>query len=767
MKYVGQSSLKEKIINFSISNSYKTIAILLVLTSIIGFGCKWIIIDDDFMKIMPDDIPSKIEWDRVTEEFGNVDLMFIAFGSKHNHILNQESLSDLWDVTKSLEKISLIDEVISLSNINRIDNIDDFLEVDLLQKSKNLSIEEINSISFYLYKNPHVSKRLLSKNNDYTSIVIRPKANINYADLVKETMKITDTQLSSWEVYYSGVPYTTGLAPELIQNDVASLMKFGVIIMVFILLFNLRNIYAVALVFSVIILSLIGMMGFMGWIVYLTKSEKFYFTLLNSSMPILVLTIANSDGVHVLTKFFKELRKFKDIQQAIFSTMDALMLPIFLTSITTTAAFFTLIWAPLNPLTGFGLSIGFGIIWAWILSTTFLPALISLIKWDLNSKAIKNKSILEKLIEKIAYVITNYPKRILISGIILVLIASLGITLVKVDVNYKTFFKPGTEIRESMEFIDNEMAGSLNIVFRIEDEMKNPVVIKEMEKIQNFAELDSNVTFSMSIADIIKQMHRIVMNDNPDFETIPNNRSEVNNLFTMYALSGDSDDFSALVDYEYKVGIITALMKSVSTDQIYYFVKNMEDYIKNNIKNNINITITGMLVAFRDLVNLIIQSSIISILSAILIIFFISWIFYRSLLWAFFAILPLSAAVILNFGLMGLFGIKLSHVTAILSSIIIGVGVDFAIHYIAAYRITTKENTSIDKVTQNAINDVGDPFILDAGSNMAFGALLFSSFVPVQYIGGLMVFAMISTSLGTLTILAASTEIFKGYLYEK
>ena len=177
------------------------------------------------------------------------------------------------------------------------------------------------------------------------------------------------------------------------------------------------------------------------------------------------------------------------------------------------------------------------------------------------------------------------------------------------------------------------------------------------------------------------------------------------------------------------------------------------------INNNFKLT--------RDLVNLIIQSSIISILSAILIIFFISWIFYRSLLWAFFAILPLSAAVILNFGLMGLFGIKLSHVTAILSSIIIGVGVDFAIHYIAAYRITSKENTSMDKVTQNAINDVGYPIILDAGSNMAFGALLFSSFVPVQYIGGLMVFAMISTSLGTLTILAASTEIFKGYLYEK
>ena len=318
-----------------------------------------------------------------------------------------------------------------------------------------------------------------------------------------------------------------------------------------------------------------------------------------------------------------------------------------------------------------------------------------------------------------------------------------------------------------MEFIDNEMTGSLNIVFRVENEMKDPLVLKEMENLQKFSELDSNVTLSMSIVDVIKQMHRSIMDDNPNFETIPDKRSEVNNLFTMYSLSGDADDFSSLVDYEYKTGIITVLMKSVSTDQIYYFVKNMEDYIENSVNNNMDITITGMLVAFRDLVNLIVESSVISILSAILIIFIISGIFYKSFYWAFLAILPLTSAIILNFGLMGLFGIKLSHVTAILSSIIIGVGVDFSIHYIAMYRMTTKEKTDIDKVSKNVINDVGYPIILDAVSNMAFGALLFSSFVPVQYIGGLMVFAMFSTSIGTLTILASSTEIFKHYLYNK
>ena len=71
-----------------------------------------------------------------------------------------------------------------------------------------------------------------------------------------------------------------------------------------------------------------------------------------------------------------------------------------------------------------------------------------------------------------------------------------------------------------------------------------------------------------------------------------------------------------------------------------------------------------------------------------------------------------------------------------------------------------------NKLSREVIDDVGYPIILDAGSNMGFGALLFSAFLPIQYIGGLMVFAMISTSLGTLTVLSASTELLKRRLIE-
>jgi hypothetical protein len=48
-------------------------------------------------------------------------------------------------------------------------------------------------------------------------------------------------------------------------------------------------------------------------------------------------------------------------------------------------------------------------------------------------------------------------------------------------------------------------------------------------------------------------MHRTVMDDDRHMKPIPDTRGKVNNLFTMYSMSGDPDDFSSLVDYDYSV----------------------------------------------------------------------------------------------------------------------------------------------------------------------------------------------------------------------
>ena len=198
----------------------------------------------------------------------------------------------------------------------------------------------------------------------------------------------------------------------------------------------------------------------------------------------------------------------------------------------------------------------------------------------------------------------------------------------------------------------------------------------------------------------------------------------------------------------------------MSTTETYEIVESCQRYIDEFFNNDLKVDFTGMIVITRDLINLLISSTIISIIFSLIIIGIIASIFFRKILWGFLAVIPLTSAVLINFGFMGYFGIELSHVTAILSSIIIGVGVDFAIHYIAQFRRLSR-TVSEERLSREVVDDVGYPIILDAASNMGFGALLFSAFLPIQYIGGLMIFAMISTSLGTLTVLSALAELLK------
>ena len=720
----------------------------------------FIVIDDDMLAMLPNNMSSKLSWDAVQDEFGSTESIFIAFGNKDKTIFNKSTFSDLWKLTNELESQPEIKKVTSLSNLPKIENVDDFLEVHSLQPSEELDDRQINEIKKYVYNNQSIRARSISKDGDYFNIMVQPNDSIAHNIIRDIVVEIGDSLLSkNYEIHYGGTAYITGSVPGMIKNDISKLLGVGLVLMSLILLVNIRDLFAVGMIFSVIIQSLIVMAGLMGWVVYLTGSENFYFTIINSSMPIILLTIANSDGVHVVTKFFKEMRGSGNTKKSVAKSIDTLFAPIFLTSITTIAAFLALYFAPINQLMGYGICLSAGILYAFILSLTFLPAAMSLKKWNLNSNAISQNGHLENIIAKFGKLVISKPKLIFVVGMIIMFVGTAGLSALKVDVNIANFFKEGTDFRNSIDFIDQEMTGTMDVRIRVEAPVKDPNTLNEIQNMQKLLNSNPKVTTSYSIVDVVKQMHRIFMDDNPEFEIVPKDEKKVSNLLMMYSISGDQDDLNTIVDYNYKVGLITALSRVMSTEEIIQFVKKIEDQVY-NFKHISNASITGMAIVIRDLIYLVIESSIISIFSSIILICLITSIFFKNFSWGFLSIVPIVSAVLINFGFMGIAGIHLSHVTALLSSVIIGVGVDFSIHYIYQYRRLLKDKV-INGTSNKVINEVGYPIVLDAASNMSFGALLFSTFIPVQYVGGLMVFAMFSTAFGTLTLLAASVELLK------
>ena len=254
---------------------------------------------------------------------------------------------------------------------------------------------------------------------------------------------------------------------------------------------------------------------------------------------------------------------------------------------------------------------------------------------------------------------------------------------------------------------------------------------------------------------------------------INHGRDQIDDIFGIIDKDENGEEqLKPVINLSRDTTIITALMKTFSTKKIKGYTESIINYINQNQDTNIKYELTGMMVFIVDFMWLVIKASAWGIIYSVAIIFILSGLFFKSWRYGILSIIPLISAVFLCFGLMGWssyiysagitnFEINLTHLTALLSSIIIGVGVDFTIHYISEYRKIKSIEKDENKISQRTIDNVGYPIILDAWSNMGFGALMLSSIIPLGQIGGLMVFAMIATSIGALTLLASTLEIFK------
>ena len=366
-------------------------------------------------------MPSRLLWEDMTDEFGDSEFLFIAFGNQDNDIYNIETINSVKNLTDAIKQINVVDKVISLSTVNIISvdpDDEEELYTDTLFPKTKLTSNDIIEAKKYLDTNPDIKNRLISNDEKYTAIAVRSLVkdnNQNYrnnADLMNDIAPLVDKYLDDYNIHYAGNPYITGAVPELIKSDASRLILSGLFIMVLLLYLNIRNVKAVLMILLVIVLSLISMNGFMGWMFFLTQNTIFNFTMISTSMPIVLLTIANSDGVHVVTHFFKQLRGQQDNRTAINSTMKAMGLPIFLTSLTTIIAFLTMIYAPITQLMGYGIVVSFGIFWAWFLSNSLLPSMLFLSRWDLKANFISKLGFLEKFINNLGNIIFNYPKEL-------------------------------------------------------------------------------------------------------------------------------------------------------------------------------------------------------------------------------------------------------------------------------------------------------------------------------------------------------------------
>ncbi|MFC1586314.1 RND family transporter [Fibrobacterota bacterium] len=737
-------------------------------------------VDDNILNMLPKDLPSRITWERLEDVFGSTEFTLVAFGTPGKDIINQASLDKLIHLSQALEDLEPVDRVQSLYSVNAIEaEPGGFTVSPLLEDEAPADPEGLASIKAYLQKNPDIASHFLSGKGDYTAVMVvyKPEG-VDEGQAAGLVSAVADSILKDENVVIAGLPFLRGVLAKNIVGDLVSLMPIVILVLFAMLVITLRTPHAIPLVFMVVVLSVLPMLGLMGWF-----HQKFM--LINATMPTILLTIAAADSIHVISRFFREIRSEHDQRKAVQNTMDPLMLPIFLTSITTMAAFLTLLSSPIPAMVPYGIFVSFGVAWAWLLSVTLLPARLTMIKLHRIKKKQSFNLLWDRLMDRLSALVCGHPKAVLVTGIAVILVSLGGVPLLQIEVNFNKFFPKSNPIRKANDFIDKNMNGVMNISFEVrgkikdreavtEDgdtvmqrsaDIKDPRVLRTVRDISSRLEQIPGMGRTMSIANIIAKMNRAVNDDDPAQERIPDTRNQAAQLLELYSMSGDPEDFENIVDYDYSTCLVNATMKSISTSKITRVIQDIEDYVEAKVDTSImNISATGFSVFLKDFVGLVIKSSLISIFFSMALIFIISLIFFRSPIWAAIAILPLFTAVILNFGLMGYLGIELSHVTALMTSIIIGVGIDFAMHFIAHARLLLR-TTDRDHVVHANIKEVGPPIIINAAAvSVGFTVLLLSNFIPIRFLGSLVGLSMVSCAFGALTVMASIIYLMRARL---
>lgn len=728
-----------------------TVSATIIASLVLATGIPRVTINDDLKDMLPEHIESKKALDELTDTFGGSDFIMVIIGNETKTIFNTPTLEKIKRMSEKMETVPGIEKVRDITNLNRIQGQDWGLEVSPFMEDVPETQEEISQLEANILSDGNYVGSFVSEDKKYAAMAGFLEVDAVEMQVYKDVLDIVKIEKGPEDIYVTGIPAMRSIVAQNIKGDMKRLLPFVIVVLALILYLAIGTRLGVVLTMMVIILSVLPIVGLMG---YLHRE----FAIVTNVMPVILLALACADSIHVVSRYYREISPGGSAKEAVVRTMKDMNLPVILTSVTTMAGFLSMVTSPIPRLIEFGIFVSFGVFWALVLSLTTLPAFLAILKprarrrrWDILS---------DRDLMNFGKRIVRHKIIVVVATSILVILSALGVREVKIETNPERFFPKDSEVARASRISNEHLGGSSNVSIMVKGDIKSPQMLNRMLELEDFVESLGDVGMVFSIADIIARINKAINDNDPRYEVIPETREAVAQALLLYSMSGDPSDFESFVDNDYSAAQITARFAEFDTIKLSRAAKRLEEYYKTRMAD-VDVRSTGTVIFVSELADMVIRSSVTSIISSIVAVFLISAIVYRSLRLGILCIIPLSIAVVLSFGIMGFAGIDLSMPTAIISCITIGVGIDYAIHCTARYRTLQKEGRTKD-AANTVVAEVGGPVLFNAFSvGIGFAVLMFSNFVPVRFFGGLVFVSMLTSAFGALTILIALLDIVK------
>ena len=794
-----QTVFSQKLANVAINGIIRFriiwLIFVLVMTVVSGSGLRHLQMDSSNESFLPESDALSIANERFKEQFGNEAFVFILVESPS--LITHETLSRIRELRLDLEeRLPFVDEANTITNVEYTELIDDTLVVeDIIPDEIPSGKEALAQVRQKLASSPLYLNRIVSDDWQHAGVVVSferipetvwveaapgfspmaqadwPKEKIVMSEniyyekeegrqlakvvdprkLITPALKaiLEDHQKEDFKLLATGMPLGDFEVDRINAKEGA---RIGLIALAAAFLFMLvlyRNPVGVLAPVSVMITTVIILFGWMGWLsVPITMGSLFVAPLL------MVLSVSYS--IHYINHFrFYKDRKGERLRALHYAYAQAAW-PCFLTAITTAIGFASFLVVSMKPIRDVGLACAAGTLISFILVMILVPVFYSFGKPDLSSSQPEKtaRSPFPRGMVPLAREVLRRKGLIIGASVFLALFGAYFFRQIPVETDMLKILGEENAFVKDANTITQVLGGYYSyevfIELQREEAAKEPEILSALDTLSVEAEKWGAVTSTMSLADMVKEIHSTMNYRNPGTYVIPDSREKIAQLLLLYEISGGKE-LDNWVDYGYQRLRLSVQM--ADSKDLEQHIAQMRSLATDLFPEDTQIRFVGDVPIMLRLMNLLTIGQVKSIALAFLVITVVMIAILRSVKAGLLSMIPNLFPLVVIAGVMGLFAINLDIMTIMIAPMIIGIAVDDTVHFFIHFRDEVKGFQDYEKANRQTFIKIGHALLFTTVVlSLGFGILGFSHVQGIAHMGLLAVTGIVMALLADFFI---------------
>ena len=508
-------------------------------------------------------------------------------------------------------------------------------------------------------------------------------------------------------------------------------------VLIFILLYRVfRNMLHVIASVTAVATSLVFTFGIMGMM-------HIPFSIVASIIPVIIFPIGVADAIHLI-RTYSSSRKTDSPgnESALITTYRELLMPCFLTSITTFAGFASFSFSKIEWNRTFGIFTGIAVLFCYLFNVIILPIFLSFEKTpsdSTSSRRTREEHALTRFWDFFTTFTLKTRRWMLLLPLLLVILI-IGIQKTRFENNFMMMLPPENQLRKSDHIIAQQFGGTRFFSVVLQKKENTITTAGEWRRIDTLSHFIENIDGIGSVTSLMPLISKVSMM----LSKQPISSAAVSLITSSESFFGKSygsliSNFLSSDRTKTRLQITARSEKSVEVLAIAdtieaYMAEYMPDY---------SVLISGPAILAEAMSSVLVNTLTVSLILTCIPVFLCLVIFFRSLRIGIYCILPIMLLISFVYALMGLFNVSVNIITVVIMNTCVGIGIDYAIHFISGYRHAIARSGNAFDALVSTIHQKGTPILFNTlVVGVGFCVLFFSSFPPIRDFGILVFISM-------------------------